>query len=158
LAKSLQLHNSQIGCARELYKPSKNTVSLPVCNEKSLRFPFCFLYDVTSEMFLAFFTQVTWPWAQPLDGSILLKFSLETRLKSESFGPLIRFPAFLVQKLWSIKHKNDNDNFTKKWQFHPNSATRNARKPIKSSKDSDCSLFSNKNFSEIFPSSSWAQG
>jgi len=28
------------------------------------------------------------PWLQPLDGSLLLKFSVKTRLKSESFEPL----------------------------------------------------------------------
>jgi len=42
---------------------------------------------------------VAWPRAQPLSQSVLLKFSLETRLKSESFEPLIDFLAFLVQKL-----------------------------------------------------------
>ena len=34
-----------------------------------------------------------------LGQSISLKFSLETRLESESFEPLIDFLAFLVQKL-----------------------------------------------------------
>jgi len=42
---------------------------------------------------------VAWPRAQPLGQSVSLKFSLETRLESESFEPLINFPAFLVQKL-----------------------------------------------------------
>jgi len=37
--------------------------------------------------------------AQPLIQSVSLKFSLETRLESESFEPLINFLAFLVQKL-----------------------------------------------------------
>ena len=32
-------------------------------------------------------------------GSVSLQFSLETRLESESFEPLIDFLAFLVQKL-----------------------------------------------------------
>jgi len=37
LAKSLQLHNSPVDCARELFKPSKDfvSVSLLLCNEKS---------------------------------------------------------------------------------------------------------------------------
>jgi len=35
-----------------------------------------------------------------LDGSISLKFFVETRLKSKSFDPLIGFLEFLVQKLW----------------------------------------------------------
>jgi len=34
-----------------------------------------------------------------LDGGISLKFSLETRLESESFEPLIDFLMFLIQKL-----------------------------------------------------------
>jgi len=42
---------------------------------------------------------VAWPRAQPLGQSVSLKFSLETRLESESFEPLIDFLAFLVQKL-----------------------------------------------------------
>jgi len=44
---------------------------------------------------------VVWSKAQPPGQSISLKFSLETRLESESFEPLIDFLAFLVQKLWS---------------------------------------------------------
>jgi len=43
---------------------------------------------------------VAWPRAQLLGQSVLLKFSLETRLESESFQPLIDFLAFLGQKLW----------------------------------------------------------
>jgi len=39
---------------------------------------------------------VTWPKAQPLGQSILLKFLLETRLNFESFESLIDFLAFLV--------------------------------------------------------------
>ena len=35
-----------------------------------------------------------------LDDSISLKFSVETRLESESFECLIKVLAFLVQKLW----------------------------------------------------------
>jgi len=35
-----------------------------------------------------------------LDGTISLKFSMETRLESGSFESLIDFLAFLVQKLW----------------------------------------------------------
>ena len=37
--------------------------------------------------------------APALDQSISLKFSLETRLESESFEPLIDFLAYLGQKL-----------------------------------------------------------
>ena len=48
---------------------------------------------------------VAWPRAKRLGQSVLLKFSLETRLESESFEPLIDFLAFLVQKLWSKINK-----------------------------------------------------
>jgi len=42
---------------------------------------------------------VTWPKGQLLGQSVLLKFTSETRLESESFEALIDFLAFLVQKL-----------------------------------------------------------
>jgi len=42
---------------------------------------------------------VTWSRVQPLGQSVTLKFSLETRIESESFEPLIDFLAFLVQNL-----------------------------------------------------------
>jgi len=45
---------------------------------------------------------VAWPRAQPLGQSVSLKFSLETRLEPEFFEPLIKFLAFLVQKLYKI--------------------------------------------------------
>ena len=53
--------------------------------------------DVISEVvFGAILTHVAWPRAQPLGQRISLKFSLETRLESES---LIDFLAFLFQTL-----------------------------------------------------------
>jgi len=51
------------------------------------------------------FGHATWPRAQPLDGSILTKFSLETWLESASFETLMDFLAFLVQKLRSEINK-----------------------------------------------------
>jgi len=42
---------------------------------------------------------VAWPSTQLLGQSFSLKFSLDTRLESESFEPLIDFLAFLFQKL-----------------------------------------------------------
>ena len=48
---------------------------------------------------------VFFPWKSPKVAgrqSVLLKFLLETRLKSESFEPLIDFLAFLCQKLSKI--------------------------------------------------------
>jgi len=41
----------------------------------------------------------TWPRAQPLGQSVSLKFSLETRLDSESFEPLINFLAMSGSKV-----------------------------------------------------------
>jgi len=55
--------------------------------------------DVISEVVLGSFWLATWSRAQPLDQSVSLKFSFETRLESESFEPLIDFLAFLVQNL-----------------------------------------------------------
>ena len=48
---------------------------------------------------------VAWPRAQPLGQTVSLKFSLATRLESESFEPLIDLLAFLVQKLRSKINK-----------------------------------------------------
>jgi len=47
---------------------------------------------------------VTWIWAQLQEGSILLKFLLETRLESQTFEPLIDFAVCLVQKLWPVSN------------------------------------------------------
>ena len=56
--------------------------------------------DVISDVVLGSFGLIfSWPRAQPLGQSVSLKFSLETRLESESFEPLIDFLAFLVQML-----------------------------------------------------------
>ena len=56
--------------------------------------------DVISEVVSgSFLAHVAWPRAQPLGQSVSLKFSLETRLESESFQLLVDFLAFLVQKL-----------------------------------------------------------
>jgi len=96
---TLQLHSSPVDSARELFKPSKDVASLRVFNEKILGFRVCCEWRHKWCRFLAILAQVTWPWAQPQEGSILLKFLLETRLGSESFEPLISFLAFLVQKL-----------------------------------------------------------
>ena len=51
-----------------------------------------FVTDVIS--FRVILAHVTWPRAQPLGQGVSLKFSLETRLESESFKPLINFLAF----------------------------------------------------------------
>ena len=62
--------------------------------------------DVISS-FWVILAHVTWPRAQPLGHSISLKFSLETRLESESFEVLIDFLAFWLKsydlKQWFSK-------------------------------------------------------
>ena len=50
--------------------------------------------------FRVILANVAWPRAQLPGQSVLLKFSLEIRLESESFEPVNDFLAFLVQKLW----------------------------------------------------------
>jgi len=62
--------------------------------------------DVKSEVVLgSFWLMLPGLGRQPLGQSVLLKFSLETRLESESFEPLIDFLAFLVEKLLSKINK-----------------------------------------------------
>jgi len=73
--------------ARELFKSSKDSVSLLVCNEKNRPFV---------PGYLALGPTTT-------RESILLKFSVQTRLKSKSFEPLIGFLMFPLQKLWQKK-------------------------------------------------------
>jgi len=59
-----------------------------------------FVSDIISEVvFGPFWLMFAWPKAQLLGQSVSLKFSLETKLESESFEPLIDFLAFLGQKL-----------------------------------------------------------
>jgi len=55
--------------------------------------------DVISYVvFFAIFSCWYLTWAQPPNRSILLKFSMETRLEYKSFETLIDFLMFLVQK------------------------------------------------------------
>jgi len=63
-----------------------------------------FVTDVISSYGIIL-AHVAWPRAQLLGQSVLLKFSLGTRLESESFEPLIDFLAYLVQKLRSKINK-----------------------------------------------------
>ena len=103
-----QRHSSSADCARELFKGSNGSASLLVCTRKKffgwgLRI-FCEWRHRWSS-FKVILAHVAWPRAQPLGQSVSLKFSLETRLESESFEPLIDFLAFLVQKLWSKINK-----------------------------------------------------
>jgi len=86
----------------------------------------------------------------------MLKFSLETRLDSES---LIDFLAFLVQKLSSKINKLINYLITQIFlltyiiTFKPETSAGHPKH-----QDSDCSLVSNKNFSEMLPPNGWRPG
>jgi len=104
---SLQLpnqhHSYSADCGRELFKGSNGSDSLVDCTRKQffgwrLRI-FCEWRHKWSCLGIIL-ANVAWPRAQPLGQSISLKFSLKTRLESESFEPMIDFLAFLVQKLW----------------------------------------------------------
>jgi len=75
----------------------KNKSVNPIINYRYL-----LMSDVISE--LGF-----WPfWLRlPDEGPILPKFSLETKLESESFEPMIDFLAFLIHELWPKIKQND---------------------------------------------------
>ena len=72
--------------------------------------------------------------------------------------PLIDFLAFLVQKLWCKIDKLINWLIEFLFTLDHNFWTRNLSRSSKVSNDSDCSLVSNKNFSEILPSNSLEPG
>jgi len=96
--------SSSADCARELFKGSNRSDSLLDCTRKKIFWVglriFC-EWRCKWSSFWAILSHVAWPRAQLLGQSVSVKFSLETRLESESFEPLIDFLAFLVQKLWS---------------------------------------------------------
>ena len=103
-----QRPSSSADCARELFKGSNGSASLVDCTRKKI---FAWGMRVFCEWrhkwssFRVILADVAWPRAKPLGQSVSLKFSLETKLESESFEPLIDFLAFLVQKLWSKINK-----------------------------------------------------
>ena len=100
--------SSSANCAGELFNGSNGSASLVDYTRKKI---FAWGVRVFCERrhkwssFRVILAHDVWPKAQPLGQSVLLKFSLETRLESESFEPLIDFLAFLVQKLWSKINK-----------------------------------------------------
>jgi len=103
-----QCPSSSANCARELFYGSNGSASLVDCTRKKI---FClggtFFCDWCHKWssFRVILAHVTRPRVQPLGQSVSLKSSLETRLESKSFEPLIDFLAFLVQKLWSEINK-----------------------------------------------------
>jgi len=101
-------------CARELFKGSNGSDSLLDCTRKKcfgwgLRI-FCEWRHKWSS-FWAILAHVAWPRVQPLGQSISLKFSLETRLESESVEPLIDFLGVSGSKVM-ILNKQINYQFT----------------------------------------------
>jgi len=103
-----QCPSSSTDYARELFKGSNGSASLVDCTWKKF-FGwgvqiFCDWRHKWSS-FGVILAHVAWPRAQPLGQSDSLKFSLETRLESESFETLNDLLAFLVQKLWSKINK-----------------------------------------------------
>jgi len=106
-----QLPSSSTDCTRELFNSSNGSASLVDCTRIKIFWLgmriFCDWCHKWSN-FRVILAHVTWPRAQPLGQSFSLKFSLETRLESESFEPLTDFLAFLVQNLWFKINKLNN--------------------------------------------------
>ena len=103
-----QRSSSSADCARELLNGSKESASLVDYTRKKilgLGMRIFYKWHHKWSSFRVILAHVVWPRAQPLGQSVSLKFSLESRLESESFEPLIDFVAFLVQKLWSKINK-----------------------------------------------------
>ena len=72
---------------------------------KFLGFGFLFFVgDVISGVGLGLLAGVIGPWAQLLDRSILLKFLVDTRLKSKSFEPLIGFQLQVATNTILLQH------------------------------------------------------
>jgi len=85
----------------DLVEVSKDTASLVVCTWKKF---FCLegaFFCEWRHKWRTFWPTLPGPERQPLDGSISLKFLLETRLQSESFDTLDDLLGFRVQKLLS---------------------------------------------------------
>jgi len=87
----------------ELFKPLKDSTSLL---RKKTSLVFCFKFfasDTIGGIVLGLFGPLHLAGTKPPDGSILLKFLLETRLKSESFKTLDILLGFGVQRLKNKK-------------------------------------------------------
>ena len=103
-----QRPSSSADCARELFNSSNGSASLVDCTHKKFSWLGVWIFCDWRHKWSSFrviLGHVSWPRAQLLGQSVSLKFSLETRLESVSFEPLINFLAFLVQKLWSKINK-----------------------------------------------------
>ena len=85
----------------DVVKVSKDTASLAVCIREKFFGWGTQIFCQWRHKWKIFWPTSPGPGRQPLDGSILLKFLLETRLQSESFNTLDDLLGFRVQKLWS---------------------------------------------------------
>jgi len=99
---ALRTYNSGAESGRELFKSLKNIASLLVCTRKK----FCgwglWIYCERCHKWRTFRT--FWPTSprpelKPLDGSILFKFLLETRLQTQSFDTFDDLLGFRVEQL-----------------------------------------------------------
>jgi len=135
----------------DLVNSPKDAASHLVCTWKHFLLGECrfFVNDIISRGLLDRLGPSHGSRLKPLDGSILLKFLLETRLQFDSFDNLDDLLGFQVRKSWSKVINIFLDH--KFW-------SRNGSKSIKGSKDSDSSLLSNKNFIKILWLSGWALG
>jgi len=84
----------------DLVEMSKDAASLIVCTRKII---FCLggvFFCLWHHKWRTFWPSSPGPGLQPLDGSISLKFLLDSGLQSESFDNLDDLLRFRVQKLW----------------------------------------------------------
>jgi len=101
----MALHGNFSGpvCSTDLVKVSKDAASLLVCTRKQIfawgMWVFC-EWRHKWRTFRPPWPTLPGPGHQPLDGSISLKFLLETRLQSQSFDILDDLLGFRVQTLW----------------------------------------------------------
>jgi len=85
----------------ELLKGSKDSASLLVCTQRNFLVGVFFCeWRHKWRTFRPPWPTSPGPGSKPLDGSILLKFLLETRLQSESFDTSVNLLGFRVQTLW----------------------------------------------------------
>ena len=94
--------------ATDSVKSSKDVASLVACKQKNFFGWGVRIFCEWRHKWRTF--RPAWPTSlgpglKPLDGSILLKFLLETRLQSESYDTLDDLLGFQVQKLWSKEIK-----------------------------------------------------
>jgi len=99
------LHGNLSGpvSATNLVKSSKDSASLALCTQKRIFWLGMWVFCQWRHKWRTFrppWPTLPGPGPKRLDGSISLKFLLETRLQSESFDALDDLMRFWVEKLW----------------------------------------------------------